>query len=132
METRPEHHFSASVDQGILVITLSGEVKPAQAGRLHDEVVSAIESPDVSAVMVDVRALKGRLGYAEAYLRIADHLPGTASPRVAIVDLPENAAYQRFLETAAVNAGRSLKCFTDPDAAKAWLKGKPLDAGLAQ
>jgi len=42
----------------------------------------------------------------------------------AVVDIPEHADYESFHEITATNVGLSLKCFTDIDEARVWLKSK--------
>lgn len=40
----------------------------------------------------------------------------------AVVNIPENKEYMKFLKNTAVNTGLLLKCFIDINTAKAWLK----------
>ena len=42
----------------------------------------------------------------------------------AMVDIPENAGFQPFLETTGLNTGMRFKWSTDIDAARTWLKSK--------
>jgi hypothetical protein len=121
METRPECHFAASVDQGILVITMLDGAVCEDLPRLQGEVIGLLKSLGVMALLVDVRAVKGRPGFEETFFRVRNYPADTPRVWTAIVDTPEHAAYEQFHETTTVNAGWSLKCFTDPDAAKAWL-----------
>jgi hypothetical protein len=41
--------------------------------------------------------------------------------QAAIVDKPQSAAREWFLETVAVNRGLNLRMFTDIEEARAWL-----------
>ena len=91
---------------------------------MANEVISIILENGVENVLTDIRLLKGRLSYFEAYERVRNYPKDRAKVNVAIVDLPENAEHGKFLETTALNAGLSLKWFTDIDAAKDWLKSK--------
>jgi hypothetical protein len=70
---------------------------------------------------VDVHTLKGRLGVMETYSFVRSPFE---KPRVryAFVDLPENDGIMSFFETTALNTGLSLRCFTDIDVARTWLK----------
>jgi len=46
---------------------------------------------------------------------------------IAIVYHPENAEYEKYQETLALNAGLSWKCFEDIDAARSWLNSRQAD-----
>jgi hypothetical protein len=118
-----EYQASSSVNEGILEIIFTGEVTKNNVEKLASEGLFIIIEYGLKNVLVDVRALKGRLGIIDTYSFVRNP---SEKPRMiyALVDLPENAEYLEFLETTALNAGHSLKCFTDIDAARAWLKSK--------
>jgi hypothetical protein len=124
MRDKPEYQISASENEGILEIILTGEATQNNAKKIQDEVISMIISSKASGLLVDVRGIKGRLGYTEAYFRVRKYPSDVPKLPVAIVDLAENADYESFHETTAINAGLSYKWFTDIDEARAWLKSK--------
>jgi hypothetical protein len=124
MEKKAEYQISSSVNEGILKIVLTGEVIKTEIEKLVNEVIAIIKANGLKNVLVDVRTIKGRFGYAEVYSRVRSYPPDLLKVNFAVVDLPENADYESFHETTAQNAGMKLKWFTDIDAAIAWLKNK--------
>jgi hypothetical protein len=77
-------------------------------------------------VLVDVRALEGRLSIADAF-----EIPTSIFPQMrdrtilqkgAIVDLKEFEKGYKFFENVAVNRGFNIRIFPDIDEAIAWLK----------
>ena len=121
MESEAQYQISSSVNEGILEITVTGEVTKNTIEKLAIEAAVIIIEKGLKDVLVDVCALKGRLGIMDTYSFVRSPFE---RPRVncAVVDLPEHAEYLKFLETTALNAGLSLKCFTDIDAARDWIK----------
>ena len=124
MEPRSTYSVSSSFDDGILEITEAGEVKEKEVETLTNEVLSIIKASNVESVLVDVRTIKGRFGYTEAYMRVKNFPAERATVNIAIVYHPENAEYEKYQETIALNAGLSWKCFEDIDAARSWLKSR--------
>ena len=122
MENGTDYQLSTSVNEGILEIVITGEVTEDAVKKLQNEVFVIVKSINSRFLIVDVRALKGRFGFTEAYYPVRSYSPDTARVNTAIVDIEENAAYESFHENTAKNVGRSLKWFTDIDAARAWLK----------
>ena len=124
MGKKSKYQISSSTNDGILEIILTGEFIASALEELQNNVSDIIEAKGAKNVLVDVRAFKGRASVVETYISVRRPLPIRQKVNAAIVDLPENAEIMSFLETTALNAGWSLKCFTDIDAARAWLKGK--------
>ena len=123
METKEEYQISSSINEGILEFILSGEILESQINTMLKECNATILASGVKYILVDVRAIKGRYGYAGAYARVRSHPPEYYGRiKVAMVDLPENSDYRNFHETTALNAGLNVKWFTDIDAARASLK----------
>jgi hypothetical protein len=122
MENGTDYQLSTSVNEGIIEIVFTGEVTADAVKKLQNEVFAIVKSINARDLIIDVRALKGRFGVTEAYYRVRSYSLDTARVNTAIVDIEENAAYESFHETTAKNVGRSLKSFTDIDAARAWLK----------
>ena len=123
MENGTDYQLSTSVNERIIEIVITGEITEDAVKNLQNEVFAIVKSINARDLIVDVRALKGRFGFTEAYYRVRSYSPDTARVNTAVVDIEENAAFESFHETTAKNVGRSLKWFTDIDAARAWLKG---------
>jgi len=124
MGDKPEYQISIFENEGILEIVLTGEATQNNVEKIQEEVISMIISSKASGLLVDVRGIKGRLGYTEAYFRVRNYPSDVPKLPVAIVDLAENADYESFHETTAINAGLTYKWFTDIDEARACLKSK--------
>ncbi len=123
MEKKSEYKISSSVNEGILEFILSGKMLESQINTMLEECNATVLASGVKYILMDVRAIKGRYGYAGAYERVRSHPPEFyGRTKVAMVDLPENSDYRNFHETTALNAGLNVKWFTDIDAARAWLK----------
>ena len=125
MEKKAEYQISASVNEGLLEIVLTGEVAESAVKNLANELITIIKGNGIENVLMDVRAFKGRFGVTKAFNSVRTHPPYRLRVNSAIVDLPENADYQSFQEKTSINAGLSYKWFTDIDAARTWLKSKP-------
>jgi hypothetical protein len=125
MEKKPEYKISSSVNDEILEINLTGEMTKHSIDQVAVEAGVIISESGLKNILVDVRALKGRLGIMDTYAFVRSP---AEKPKVksALVDLTEHKEYLKFLETTARNAGISLKCFVDIDAARAWLKSSNL------
>ncbi len=121
MGRKPEYHLSWNVHEGILEITIKGEMEINTVEKLQNEVFDVEKSSNTSAVLIDVCGIKGRFGLTEAYFRVRNYPPEQWRLDVAVVDLEENEPFQSFHQITANNVGLSLKCFTDIDAARAWL-----------
>jgi hypothetical protein len=122
MEEKPGYHLSTFVNEGVTEIVISGEVAENAVEKLQNEVFAIMKSTAARNVVVDVRAIKGRFGFFEAYFRVRNYPPDRPIVNTAVVDLPENQEFESFHETTARNAGLSLKCFTDIQAALDWLR----------
>ena len=121
MEKKAEYQISSSIHQDILELVLTGEETAGSSGQMKSDIDNLILKHNIRNVIVDVRALKGRLSVIDTYQRVRTYDPNIRKFHLALVDLPENEEYQRFHETTAINAGLRFKYFTDIDKAKAWL-----------
>ncbi len=121
MEKKAEYQISSSIHQDILEIVLTGEETAGGSEQMKSDIDGIILKENIKNVIVDVRALKGRLSVIDTYQRVRTYDPDIRKFHLALVDLPENEEYQRFHETTAINAGLRFKYFTDIDKAKAWL-----------
>ena len=121
MEKKAEYQISSSIHQDILELVLTGEETAGGSEQMKSDIDGIILKENIKNVIVDVRALKGRLSVIDTYQRVRTYDPDIRKFHLALVDLPENEEYQRFHETTAINAGLRFKYFTDIDKAKAWL-----------
>ena len=90
------------------------------------DILEACTQQGTPKVLVDVRALEGRLNIADAF-----NIPSSEFPKIrdqsilrkgAIVDLKEFEQGYKFFENVAVNRGFNVRIFSDIDEAIAWLK----------
>ena len=125
MEKKEKYQIASSVNEGILEIILTGEEAEHTCEKIKKDIDNIIITNNVKNILIDCRALKGRIGITKTYERVRSYPPEIYKHNFALVDLPENAEYQKFHETTAQNAGQRLKFFTDIDDARAWLKSKP-------
>lgn len=121
MEHEAEYNISSSIQDGILEIILTGELIASAVEELLIQIAYIIQAGGEKNLLVDTRAIKG---ITKAYTAARSPLPNIVKMNVAIVDLPENAAQEVFIQTRAQNAGHSLNFFANVDAAREWLKSK--------
>ena len=121
MEKKAEYQISSSIHQDILELVLTGEETAGGSEQMKSDIDGIILKENIKNVIVDVRALKGRLSVIDTYQRVRTYDPNIRKFHLALVDLPENEEYQKFHETTSINAGLRFKFFTDIDKAKAWL-----------
>lgn len=112
------YQITTSVKDGILEIVLTGKATASDFEKMADEREVILKANNPRKVIVDFRALEGRMEPTEIYRYVRNHHSTIYNTQFVIVDLPENA----YLETAAKNAGLKLNWFNDIDAARAWLK----------
>ena len=124
MEKKPEYQISASVNDGIIEIVMTGEVVESAVKNMQNEINAIIQGNGIENVLIDVRAIKGRFGNTSAHHRFRNYLPDFHRINFVFVDLPENADFESFQEVAAKEVGISFKWFTDMDTARKWLKNK--------
>ena len=124
MEKKPEYQISASVNDGIIEIVMTGEVVESAVKNMQNEINAIIQGNGIGNVLIDVRAIKGRFGNTSAHHRFRNYLPDFHRINFVFVDLPENADFESFQEVTAKKSGMSFKWFTDMDTARKWLKSK--------
>jgi hypothetical protein len=124
MANEAEYQISSSVNDGILEIVLTGEFRRGTLEKIKDEVVAIEKSVNIKSDLIDVRKAKGYPSIIEIYSFARSFPSDRPRMNTAIVDTAVNADIKSFLETTASNTGLSFKCFTDIDAARAWLKRK--------
>ncbi len=124
MENESEYRLSASLQNGITVVVITGRAEKSTSQEAAGRIVAMIKERNVKELLIDVRAFKGPRSYTDTYFRVRRYPHDFVSPRVAFVDTEENAEFRAFHETTARNAGLPVRCFTDIEAAMAWLKSK--------
>jgi hypothetical protein len=120
MENKADYQISSSINNGILEIVLTGKSIGMTNVKMAKELDDIIKVNNAEKVLIDVRAVEGRLDSTEIYHHTRNHSFVIYKLQVAVVDLPENAHYA----TAVKNAGLSFTWFIDIDEARAWLKSK--------
>ena len=116
--------YNISEDEGILEIVITGKVKAGSIEKVTDEVIAIKKAANLKKLLVDIRAIEGRFGYAESYFSVKKYSSSFHGIHIALVDIPEDAAWESFHERTAINSGVSFKWFTNIDNARAWLKSK--------
>ena len=124
MEKKEKYKIFSFVNNGILEIVFTGEVTVDNAEAIMNEIVALQKSMNIKNELIDVRNLKGSLGYAKTHLFVSSMLSDKPKIKTAFVDIAENADYNSFHEITATNAGLSFKSFTDMDTARSWLKSR--------
>ena len=118
------YEIISSVRDGVLEVTLLGELAESNVQKMQSDFSSIIKANCVQYMLVDIRDLDGRFMVESAYRHIERTLPDQPNVNIAIVDFPDNLDFTSHFEKSARQSGQSLKCFTDMDAARAWLKSK--------
>lgn len=118
MENRAEYQISSSVNEGILEISITGNAIGSVFENMSNEVDVIIKANNSKKVIIDARALKGRLDETEIYRYVRNHHSVIYEIEAAMVDIPENDSYKN----AIINAGLRFEWFYDIDAARAWLR----------
>ena len=122
MEKKEKYQTSFSVNEDILEIVLTGELIDGALEGLQNKITDIIDANGAKNVLFDARAINGRISITDSYTAVRLPHPDMGKRTTAVVDRPERAEIQSFLETTALNAGWSHKWFTDIDKARAWLK----------
>ncbi|HUN55637.1 MAG TPA: hypothetical protein VMU29_10820 [Smithella sp.] len=125
MEEEAKYQISSLMNEGILEIVIAGELPKDDIEEAQLKIAGIISESGARNVPVDRRELgEPRMGIMENYFAVRSTPVQGLRVNVAVVDLPKHKEMGEFLETTAYNVNRSLKFFTDIDAARAWLAGK--------
>jgi hypothetical protein len=93
---------------------------------MSKEILVACADKNVKKVLIDVRALEGRLSITNTYHLADKQFPKMRDRSVithnALVDLKEFKDSYKFLEIVAANRGYMFRIFLDTDQAMVWLK----------
>lgn len=123
MKIESTYTISVYLNRDILEIIFTGELTRGSHDKIVSDVVFAIRENGAN-VLIDISALKGRLGIADSYQCVRNLPSHIYNMHFAMVNINGQDELERFQETTALNAGIKVKWFTDIDAARAWLKGK--------
>jgi hypothetical protein len=118
-----EFDIQSSLRGNVLVVVFTGESTQANAAAMTRRYFDLVLASGRDRILVDLRALRGRLSKGAIYFLVRD-LPVKPVPpsiRTAVLDAAENHEFATFLETTAANAGVNIACFTDAGAAHAWI-----------
>ena len=126
MEKKAEYQLSTSVNEGMFKIIMTGKVTAGSIEKLHTKVTAVIKANGIENLLVDVSAVEGRFRIAETYLYVIRSFPDRPEVNNAVVDIPEDAKFLSFYDDTAIDAGLSVKGFTNIDAARDWLKSREL------
>ena len=124
MRGNADYEITSSVRDSVLEVTLLGELAESNVEKMQRDFSSIIKASCVQNMLVDIRDLDGRFMVESAYRHIERTLPDQLNVNIAIVDFPDNLDFTSHFEQSAMHSGQSLKCFTDMDAARAWLKSR--------
>ena len=124
MEKKEEYQLSLSVNDGILEITLTGTMMESYIKQVTNDLIDITKAKNIKKMLVNVSSLKRQLTYFETYQRVRNYPDDLYRIKFAMVDNKGLNEYEQFHETTAINAGITLKWFTDIDTARAWLKNK--------
>ncbi len=123
MEDKSTYQMSSSLNEAILEIIFTGELTRDLHDKIVNDVFAAITENNTKRVLIDISVLKGRFGIADTYHRVRSFPSHIYNMRFAMVNVHGQNEIEQFQETTAINAGISVKWFTDINAARAWLRG---------
>jgi len=124
MENHAGYQIMSSVRDGMIEVTITGEITVNSFENLLNDIDEILKASGAGKALWDVRSLEGRYSCENVYSSARSYTKRYYDIHNAIVDLPMNADFVSLNEPRVVNAGVSLKCFTDIDAARSWLKSK--------
>lgn len=123
MDNKPTYNISASENDCIVEVVITGEVADHYIDTLEHEVQAILKPMNPKKLLANVSSLKIKRSVTDIYIRVRKY-PPLLRIKTAVVDIPEHSDFQSFHETTARNAGITMKCFTDIDEARKWLKNK--------
>ncbi len=112
--------------ENYLWVTASGVRSLENTLSITKDVFAACAKHKTRKVLIDVRALEGRLATGSSFSIPAQHFPKLRNRNIvtqaAIIDLQEFEHSYQFFENAAVKQEFKLRIFSNPDKALFWLK----------
>ena len=113
-------HFEYA--SGCLMIRVTGRGLIEQKDAAIQEIADAIDAQPVNAVLVDMRELLPPYTFMDRYQLgelAAKHL---SKVPLGLISLEKQIDKQRIGQLVAINRGAKMEIFTDPIAAREWLK----------
>ena len=110
---------------GFLRLAVTGRQSLETDSRIVEAIVRICVDREATAVLIDIRALTGRLSVLENHLAASTYgrrIPSIVR-RVAILDLPEHHERSEMFELTAGNRGARVRFFDCETAAEAWISG---------
>lgn len=117
----PSYSITVEATGDILELAIRGRATAENAAEIRDAVID-IAKDHQKPLLVDVRGLAGRLSVSQTYYHVRNQPPAPPIHKTAVIDLSENAEYDKFHEVTATNAGLMLRYFNTPEEGRAWLR----------
>ena len=114
-------------EQGILVVTLVGDLSQQDALRVQQEASKRQKEHGIRGILVDARLARSRMSTIDRFELLSSFQERFSSTtKHAVVYSPGNHDLSEvtFAENVAFNRGVRLKMFTDIDEARDWLSEK--------
>jgi hypothetical protein len=127
---QPQYELTFQTKDDYLFVQASGVRTRETVADITMKTFEAATARNLSLVLVDVRALEGRLGVGENYILVSNlfqSIRGKGLKKAAILDVGVSLGRGRFLETVARNRGYNFRIFVDQDQAVEWLMGDSAD-----
>ena len=126
MGEQAEYQIYPSVNDSTLEVILTGKLIAGAVEELQYKILDIIKVTVAKNLLIDTRAInEQRINITQAYFAVRHPLHNIQNvKKTAFVDRPENSDIGSFIETTALNVGRSFKWFTDIDEARNWLMSK--------
>lgn len=119
------YYLDVEKKDGVLWVKATGTRSFENVLAISKDIMAACTEHEVKKVLLDVRALKGRLSTMESYEIPDKYFPKirdrSVVDRTAIVDWKEADGRAPFFELVAENRGFMIRIFSDTDQAIEWL-----------
>jgi len=122
------------VEEGILVVTLTGEMTDAENCEARRACAELCRQQDVSRMLIDLRGAVIRSSLLDTYLFVTSLAEGFPPDTLyAVLFSPEthDPDRARFSEDVAAKRGIRVKMFTREDEAREWLRRGRGDRGTS-
>jgi hypothetical protein len=122
---RSPYRTTTTIKDGILEIAITGEVTEDSVEKMWSQVFALVKIINTNCLLIDVSTLEGRFGYMANIIKSEKILSFGFKWRNAFIDNTENYKNINIIKASANSVGMNLRCFTDIDEARTWLKSKP-------
>jgi len=124
MKSGADYQLSMSLDDEIAHFFVTGSLTSTAMDDLRAEGLGFLRESKAKAIVWEIRTKNTYPGIAEAYVRARNVPMDYRQVPSAIVDGSRNREFEAFYETTAMNAGLTVRYFSEVAAAKAWLKSR--------